>query len=300
MLRRLRHRATVQRYQLEAAEPTAAPPTCFTPQAWEELMRTVGSRPPESGAKGFGPVDRFGFDCIEFDERGSYGASGAVYSPDVDWGAERIKHWMNQPDNQIRLWTGDLHSHPGGYGRPSPRVGPALGDLGYVEAVFEHNPMMLWFAIPILTGTGLRVDPRVDCWMVRRDAPDDPLSSELRICDVSEFPQRQLNPEWEAQVAAPTGPDNLDLALLAELVGIEFAWSQSESGSWSAELDLERCPLRLSLPDGFPARPPRLQVRLAQRWLDAPAAWLLESPRRVETRLALLCLHTAEHFARRF
>lgn len=179
---------------------------CFTPAALDQLLQTVGTKPPETGAKGFGPVDRIGFDLVEFDESGSAAASAAVYSPDAKWGGERQKFHLDQADSNMRLWTGDLHSHPGNFGRPSQKSGTGLGDLGYVEQVFNENEAMRWFLMPILTGSGDE-EVTIHPWVVERsqngDAPKVYLA-ELRVCDVSEFPARQFNPAWEASVAAQT------------------------------------------------------------------------------------------------
>lgn len=192
----------------EPTVPAASFPMCFTPAAIAELRRTVGSRPPESGAKGFARADKFGFDVVEFDYRGSGVTSGDVYSPDTHWGDKRCEHWLNQPEGRQRLWTGDMHSHPGGFRRPSPGIGRGLGDLGYVAEVFAQNPWMEYFLLPILTDT----DPGSECnitpWVIHRAEPNRPLLAELRICSVDEFPERIFNPDWEReQASASKMPD---------------------------------------------------------------------------------------------
>jgi hypothetical protein len=109
--------------------PKSPDPLCFTEEALDDLLRTVGSLPPETGAKCFGPKDSFGTDVVEFDERGSAAARATVYSPDAEWGAERQRHHLAQPDERMRVWTGDTHRHPGSGGHPSAKVGPGLGDM---------------------------------------------------------------------------------------------------------------------------------------------------------------------------
>lgn len=170
---------------------------CFTPAAMEDLLASVGTRVPETGAKGFGPTDRFGFDVVEFDIRGSDQAGGAVYSPDVPWGEQRCQHWLNQPGNDMRLWSGDVHSHPGKMGHPSGKSGTGLGDLGYVEEVFAQNEAMQFFAIPIVTLAPPGCPTLIWPWIVSRDNPHRPLWANLRVCPASEFPERQFNPIWE-------------------------------------------------------------------------------------------------------
>ena len=175
--------------------PQAPFPMCFTPAALEALLDSVGRYPAETGAKGFGPKDRIGFDVIEFDDGGSRQAQGAMYSPDVPWGEDRCQHHLEQPDDAVRLWTGDLHSHPGHAARPSVKVGEALGDLGYVEAVFAANEAMECFFIPILTG-GATGDVLIHPWMCHRSEPFRPFIAELSVRAADEFPERPFNPQW--------------------------------------------------------------------------------------------------------
>ncbi len=179
---------------------------CFTRGALEEFVRTVGKLPPESGAKGFGPKDQMGFDVIEFDEPGSRAAGSAIYRPDVNWGESRCKFHVNQPDSELRLWSGDLHSHPGGYAEPSPKSGKGLGDLGYVEEVFNRNETMEYFHMPIATGTGPDSNEvEISPWVVQRGrngSPPQLFIAEGRVCEVSDFPKRVLEPEFEARVAS--------------------------------------------------------------------------------------------------
>lgn len=170
---------------------------CFTPAAMEELLTSVGSHAPETGAKGFGPTDQFGFDVVEFDIRGSQQAGNAVYSPDVLWGMQRCQHWLNQPGDEMRLWSGDIHSHPGLMGHPSEKSGRGLGDLGYVEEVFAQNEAMQFFAMPIVTLSAPGCPALIWPWIVTRDDPHRPLWANLRVCPASEFPDRQFNPAWE-------------------------------------------------------------------------------------------------------
>jgi len=193
--------------------PKSPAPMCFTPEALDALLRSVGSLPPESGAKGFGPKDRMGFDLVEFDEGGTKRAGGAVYSPDVEWGEARRTFHLELPEERMRLWNGDLHSHPGGFGIPSRRSGPGLGDLGYVEEVFRANEWMQFFAIPILTfeydGTVV-----INPWVCSRDDIHSPMIAEFLVCDVDEFPERPFNPEWLAAIGE-SEPDHVDDAEVA-------------------------------------------------------------------------------------
>jgi len=184
--------------------PMAPFPMCFTPEAMESLLKTVGSEPPEAGAKGFGPMDRMGFDVIEFDIQGSQVAGGAVYGPDEEWGRQRCEYHLGRPGAETRVWNGDIHSHPGGCGHPSPPAGKGLGDLGYVQEVFEQNETMQFFSVPILTNTGNEEPVTIHPWVVRRDGLL--MIADLKVCQVDEFPERQYNPEWLERVEAEKAP----------------------------------------------------------------------------------------------
>ena len=72
------------------------------------------------------------------------------------------------PSRETRLWTGDVHRHPGRFGLPSGRSGKALGDEGYVDEVFEQNETMQWFLLPILTQTG-NDEIVIHPWLRHRD-----------------------------------------------------------------------------------------------------------------------------------
>lgn len=184
---------------------------CLTQEALMQILETIGSRPPETGAKIFSPADYFGIETVEFDLNGSFRAGGAVYSPDTRWGMQRIQYHMEQPE--IRLWSGDIHSHPGGFGYPSLKSGPGLGDLGYVEEVFKQNEMMEYFLLPILTGAGtghVIIHP----WICRRGNPVELLISRLHVHhDDLRFPKRIFNPDWEQRInrAIVTEPMNYDI-----------------------------------------------------------------------------------------
>ncbi|MCD4785284.1 MAG: hypothetical protein K8T10_15815 [Candidatus Eremiobacteraeota bacterium] len=176
-------------------------PMCFTNEAIRELLLTVGKLPPETGAKGFGPKDLMGFDRIEFDINGSRQANGVVYAPDKDWGSERVHYHLDVPETIMRVWNGDIHTHPGKkFGRPSSKSGEGLGDMGYVEEVFRQNEWMEFFALPILTNTGKGKIPRLWPWICRRGNPPELYFAELVVCKADKFPERIYNPYWEKEL----------------------------------------------------------------------------------------------------
>lgn len=176
--------------------PRAPFPMCFTRSALCALIDSVGTLPPESGAMGFSPKDAMGFDVIEFDAGGSDDSGGAVYRPDVSWSNKRCEHHQGQPDAAFRLWTGHIHSHPGGFGSPSGKSGRAMGDLGYVEETFEMNEWMEWFFVPILTGTGTD-EVTIHPWVCRRGNPVKLMIADLQVTVPGRFPKRPFNSEWE-------------------------------------------------------------------------------------------------------
>ena len=273
-------------------------PFCITPEACDRLVATVGDRMPEAGAKLFGPHDRMGIDTVEFDERGSAAASRAAYSPDVEWGERVRAYWLSQPDDRIKLWTGDAHSHPGGIGHPSSKSGQGLGDLGYVEEVFDQNESMQWYAMPILTNVGRHDRPvSIWPWVVERGALR-PRWAELRVCQADEFPARIFPEDWLAWAEAPReqAAVAVDLARLGDLLGVPVHDAGLPRLSRAIELRLQSAGGRevvlvLDLPAEFPRRRPTVFVRdeaaelqsVYIRWRSAPV------PVAPERRLAALC-----------
>ncbi len=179
--------------------PRAPIPLCITGEALQELLETVGSYPPETGAKGFSLASVLGFEVLEFDIRGSSTDHLGIYKPDVEWGNIRCQHHLDS--SPIRLWSGDCHSHPKGAGLPSQGK-EGQGDLAYVREVFRANEWMQWFLIPIVTFSQGRV--WIHPWVCRRGDPPALYSAELQICSVSNFPPREFNPEWEQRVVFPS------------------------------------------------------------------------------------------------
>lgn len=160
---------------------------------------TVGAKRPETGAKLFGPIDGHGVDVVEFDHNGSAKAGSTIYRPDAKWGAERVHHHLHDA-KQDRVWHGDVHSHPGEFGRPSGVAGPAQGDVGYAKEVLAQNPWMQDYFIPIVTNAhGMKV---LWAWVVHRDAPSRALIAEVVVADAEGFPPRRFAKQWERAQAS--------------------------------------------------------------------------------------------------
>lgn len=274
-------------------------PVCMTSEAHHAVMSTVGRLPAETGAKGFSPPDRLGFEIVEFDEHGSAQASGAIYSPDEVWGDERCAYWQDQPEGQVRLWAGDIHSHPYGAGRPSGKSGQGLGDLGYVEEVFAQNPWMQHFLLPIVVNPGR--DAEIVPWVVARDHPQRPLRAELQVCPVEEFPERRFNPEWEREAASPppTRRMPLDVDRLADRLGAAVTVTELR-----LQIQIGETALVVVVGDTFPVRGPELFVRSQDaglRPLPVPVSWDAAAgagERDLEARVAELCMTAADWLSR--
>ena len=172
---------------------------CFSPKALKRCLETVGSKRPETGAKGFSAVIsdnpdentvRIGFDIIEYDKIGSQNASGVMYSPNLEWSTQRVNYHMGAKDG--RFWVGDIHSHPGYSGKPSGDLGDGRGDLGYVRKIFETYPFPLdFFLLPIITRVGGNII--IHPWIIERKNPTKPLIAKVRVCDPSNFPVVELS-----------------------------------------------------------------------------------------------------------
>lgn len=176
--------------------PAAPFPMCFTRLALDILLLTVGRKDPETGAKGFSPLDRFGFDVIEYDRKGSEAHDLIMYTPNANWGLRRLTFHLNAA--KTRVWSGDIHSHPGGLGTPSSEEKLGHGDLGYVHAFFEQNEWAEWFLLPILTHTGPAATQVVlHPWVCKRANPVDLFTTDVRVCNPNQFPRREFNVEYE-------------------------------------------------------------------------------------------------------
>lgn len=166
--------------------PFAVP---ITPQALYAIASTVGSLPPETGGKLYSPLRSFGVDLFEFDMGGSAASSRGVYRPDAVWGDERAAFHITREEPQTRVWIGDLHSHPGFLGYPSPKAGHAKGDLGFAEAVLEANPHLDYYLMPIVARSKWMGDVVIYPWVVIRGTEYHRLVfAEMVVVDAASFP----------------------------------------------------------------------------------------------------------------
>lgn len=209
---------------------------CITQNALDAIRDTIGTLPPETGGKLFGPIDRMGIDLFEFDEQGSSDAGAAIYAPNTKWGTARRDHHIMHGE-PLRLWWGDIHSHPGGSNTPSGESGRGLGDMGYARQVFEQNEAIQWFFMPIVNHDQDRV--YISPYIISRDNPTKPLiAPALTVCEVDDFPEAEFPVRFQLSTIAQKFdeiasdiPDNgPDLSVAEDLaqVGEQIAALQAQ------------------------------------------------------------------------
>lgn len=117
----------------------------ITKSAYEEILRTVGKRMPESGGILLGSRENYIVQKFIFDPTGSM--SSAAYDPDINFINKTIKkEWE---ENGLAL-LGFIHSHPRGVKRLSGDWGGNTGDIGYTKAILKAIPDLKKFLVPIM------------------------------------------------------------------------------------------------------------------------------------------------------
>lgn len=104
----------------------------------QEIVRTIGSRPPETGGLLGGNRELQQVTHFMFDESAS--TSGATYSPNTDIINSTLEKWDEDGGHRI---IGFVHSHPGMYDKPSP------GDVHYAQHILTAIPAMQRLFLPI-------------------------------------------------------------------------------------------------------------------------------------------------------
>lgn len=291
----------------DASLPLLPVPLCFTEQALAEIAATVGSKSPETGATLFGPFDRFGIDTVEFDAHGSKRSSSSIYAPDHEWAETRRKYWLDQ--DPPKLLHGVVHSHPGDFGRPSEAAGEAIGDLGFVAAVFAANEVLQYFALPIVTRT-VSGEARLHPWVAARTSEGGValFRANIQICASDDFPNAVYNPAWEftfgsdaramRQESVSSKSIALDVPRIAHLIEGDARIATSESHSELVALR-HGVILKLVLPPDFPDSGPRVLLpSLDTSVLVAPQNWRRKGKGSPEERLAKLIKETVKWLAR--
>lgn len=115
----------------------------FTDAAFAEIIRTVGSERAESGGILLGSRADFVVRKYAHDRTGSRYGSG--YDPDVDF----LNEVLSKERQRGLNFLGFVHSHPRGANRLSGDWGNGIGDLGYIERIFNAMPSLDTFLVPI-------------------------------------------------------------------------------------------------------------------------------------------------------
>lgn len=117
----------------------------FVQEAYDEIVRTVGTLHAESGGILLGSREDFVVQKFVFDDKGSTGP--VSYDPDVKFLNEVVtKEW---DENGLAL-LGFVHSHPRGISRLSGDMGNGIGDIGYIKTIFSAMPDLNHFLVPIV------------------------------------------------------------------------------------------------------------------------------------------------------
>ncbi len=150
--------------------------------AYNEILRTVGKKLPESGGILLGSREDFVVRKFVFDPNGSmsYGA----YDPDTQFLNKVVKREWEE--NKLAL-LGFLHSHPRGVERLSGDWGNNTGDIGYMKAIFKAMPALKKFLVPIMftpaDGGHLSIFP----YIAYRDDEENYITGHLTIIKDNEY-----------------------------------------------------------------------------------------------------------------
>jgi hypothetical protein len=116
------------------------PKPCYkiTADVWQEIKKTIGKLPPESGGMLGGCRDTNTISTYYFDN--SAQTTGSAYSPDVQVVNTILDKWNN---DGIQL-MGMIHSHPDTYRQPSS------SDEEYAKRIISACKGMTQFFMPIV------------------------------------------------------------------------------------------------------------------------------------------------------
>lgn len=132
--------------------------------AYADIMKSICSRPAESGGILIGPVELNDVTLFYFDNGAK--CSGTTYTPDINTLRRKMKEeWLPAGLDM----KGFVHSHPGRLDRLTE------GDLSYIQRLLEKNDDMEFFAAPIVIPEEFRMRPLV----VSRQNPDRPQDVKL-------------------------------------------------------------------------------------------------------------------------
>ncbi len=175
-------------------------PVTILASVLNEIVATIAGLPPESGGLLGGDRDEQRITRYLFDN--SAGTSGATYSPDTDVINATLDLWDEDGGDKI---IGFIHSHPGGYGQPSP------GDQVYAARILQAIPAMTRIFLPIAVFKGRPDSAEVE-FLVRPYVAFVGENGKVKIEPVAitimgaDGQMEETVKSWSARVASPFRP----------------------------------------------------------------------------------------------
>lgn len=152
----------------------------ITPEAFADIVNSVGTEMPESGGILLGSRVDFVVRKYVHDPYGN--RNGSAYDPDVNFLNQVVEQaW----DEDGLAFLGFVHSHPRGIGQLSGDMGNGIGDLGYISRILEHMPGLESFLCPIVYSTFDGGEFSFFGFIADRGAVRDYYHAPLQICSES-------------------------------------------------------------------------------------------------------------------
>jgi len=152
----------------------------ITPEAFADIVNSVGTEMPESGGILLGSRVDFVVRKYVHDPYGN--RNGGAYDPDVNFLNQVVEQaW----DEEGLAFLGFVHSHPRGIGQLSGDMGNGIGDLGYISRILEHMPGLESFLCPIVYSTFDGGEFSFFGFIADRGAVRDYYHAPLQICSES-------------------------------------------------------------------------------------------------------------------
>lgn len=175
-------------------------PVTILASVLDEIVATIAARPPESGGLLGGNRDAQRITRYLFDD--SAGTSRATYSPNTEVINATLDLWDEDGGDKI---IGFIHSHPGGYGQPSP------GDQIYAARILRAIPAMTRLFLPIAVFRGQPDGTEVE-FLIRPYVAFISENGKVQVEPVAititgvEGQTEQTVKAWSARVASPFRP----------------------------------------------------------------------------------------------
>jgi len=153
----------------------------FTQDAYNEILKTVGTLPAETGGILLGNRDDYVAQKFVFDKSAHTGS--ASYDPDLKFLNNVVKREWEE--NGLAL-LGFVHSHPTGFSRLSGDMGNGIGDIGYIKTIFSAMPNLDKFLVPIIFPEGKRGKFQIFPYMASRGDEEN-----YKMLDIKTIPSYQ-------------------------------------------------------------------------------------------------------------